>query len=121
VIDLLRKDLLVLRRSPLLLGMLALYPLLVALLVGIVAGYANTKPRVAFVDRDKLPAEVKVAGRSFDVRDLIERVATEVDLVPMSPEDASRQLETGRVVASVVVPEGFVDDLVGLRSPAFVL
>jgi ABC-2 type transport system permease protein len=121
VIDLLRKDLLVLRRSPLLLGMLALYPLLVALLVGVVAGYANTKPRVAFVDRDGLPAEVKVAGRSFDVRDLIDRVATEVDLVPMSPEEASRQLETGRVVASVVVPEGFVDDLRGLRSPDLVL
>jgi len=121
MIDLVRKDLLVLRRSPLLLGMLALYPLLVALLVGVVAGYANTKPRVAFVDRDGLPAEVKVAGRSFDVRDLIERVATEVDLVPMSPEEASRQLETGRVVASVVVPPGFVDDLIGLRSPDLVL
>jgi ABC-type transport system involved in multi-copper enzyme maturation permease subunit len=121
VIDLLRKDLLVLRRSPLLLGMLALYPLLVALLVGVVAGYANTKPRVAFVDKDGLPAQVEVAGRSFDVRDLIDRVATEVDLVPMSAEEASRQLETGRVVASVVVPEGFVDDLVALRSPGLVL
>jgi ABC-2 type transport system permease protein len=121
VIDVLRKDLLVLRRSPLLLGMLALYPLLVALLVGVVAGYANTKPRVAFVDRDGLPARVKVAGRSFDVRDLIERVATEVDLVPMSPEEASRQLDTGRVVASVVVPPGFIDDLRALQSPDLVL
>jgi hypothetical protein len=121
VIELLRKDLLVLRRSPLLLGVLALYPLLVALLVGVVAGYANTRPRVAFVDRDGLPAEVRVGGRSFDVPDLISRVATEVELVPMAPDEASRQLETGRVVASVVVPPGFVEDLRGSRSPDLVL
>ena len=121
MIQLLRKDLLVLRRSPLLLGALALYPLLVALLVGAVAGYANTRPRVAFVDRDGLPAHVKLAGRSFDVRDLIERVATEVELVPMQPDDADRQLETGRVIASVVVPPGFVRDLREAQSPDLLL
>jgi ABC-type multidrug transport system permease subunit len=121
VIELLRKDLLVLRRSPLLLGVLALYPLLVALLVGVVAGYANTKPRVAFVDRDGLPAQVRLGGHSFDVRDLISRVASEVELVPMAPDEASRQLETGRVVASVVVPPGFVRDLRESRSPELVL
>jgi len=38
---LLRKDALILRRSPLLLGLLVAYPLLIALLVGLVAGYAN--------------------------------------------------------------------------------
>ena len=121
MIELLRKDLLVLRRSPLLLGVLALYPLLVALLVGVVAGYANSKPRVAFVDREGLPSRVAIAGRSFDVRALIDRVATEVDLVPMAPEEADRQLETGRVVASIVVPPGFVGDLRASRSPDLVL
>ena len=47
---LLRKDLLVLRRSPLLLGVLLAYPLVIAALVGLVASYANAKPRVALVD-----------------------------------------------------------------------
>jgi hypothetical protein len=121
MIRLLRKDLLVLRRSPVLVGALVAYPLLVALLVGIVAGYANTKPRVAFVDLDGLPPRVEVGGRSFDVRALIDRVATEVDLVPMSAGEASRQLETGRVVATIVLPQGFVRDLQGSRSPALVL
>ena len=121
MIALLRKDLLVLRRSPLLLGALALYPLLVALLVGVVAGYANTKPRVALVDRDGLPVQVTLAGRSFDVRELIERVATEVELVPMPADEASSQLEAGRVVASIVVPPGFVRDLRDSRSPDLVL
>ena len=45
----LRKDLLVLRRSPVLLGVLIAYPLVIALLIGLTAAYANAKPRVAFV------------------------------------------------------------------------
>ncbi len=53
---LLRKDLTVLRRSPLLLGALIAYPIVIALLVGLVAGYASSKPRVAFVDEDGMPA-----------------------------------------------------------------
>ena len=43
----LRKDLLVLWRSPLLLGVLIAYPLVIALLIGLTAAYANAKPRVA--------------------------------------------------------------------------
>lgn len=122
VVDILRKDLLVLRRSPLLLGVLVAYPLLVALLVGVVAGYANAKPRVAFVDRDGLPETVTLGGTEFEIGPLIDRVAREVDLVPMSAAEAERQLETGRAVAAVVVPPGFVADLEGMtRSPRLIL
>ncbi len=121
-VDLLRKDLLVLRRSPLLLGVLVAYPLLVAVLVGVVAGYANAKPRVAFVDRDGLPETITLGGTEFEIGPLIDRVAREVDLAPMSAAEAERQLETGRVVASVVVPPGFVADLEGMtRSPRLIL
>ena len=118
---LLRKDLLVLRRSPALVGILVSYPLLVALLVGVVAGYANTRPRVAYVDLDGVPARVELAGQAFDVRALIDEVAQEVDLVPMPLDEARRRLETGSVVAAVVVPPGFVSDLRASRSPELVL
>jgi hypothetical protein len=122
VAALLRKDLVVLRRSPLLLGALVAYPLLIAVLVGLVAGYATAKPRVAFVDRDGLPQTVQLGGREFDVAGTIGRVAEEVELVPLSPGEAARQLESGRVVASVTVPPGFVSDLRGMtRAPTLVL
>ena len=121
MIRLLRKDLLVLRRSPALLVVLVSYPVLVALLVGVVAGYANTRPRVAFVDLDGVPERVELAGRAFDVRGLIDQVADEVELVPMGPEEARRRLETGSVVAAVTVPPGFVDQLRASRSPELVL
>lgn len=114
----LRKDLLVLRRSPVLLAVLVAYPLLVALLVGVVAGYASAKPRIALVDKDGLPPVVELGGESFDVQRVIDRVATEVELVPLPPEEAERQLETGRVVAVLTVPHGFVADLEATRSPA---
>jgi len=52
---LLVKDLRVLGRSPLLLAALIVYPLVLAVLVGLVVRYANDRPRVAFVDLDDLP------------------------------------------------------------------
>jgi ABC-2 type transport system permease protein len=55
---LLVKDLRVLRRSPFLLAVLVAYPIVIAALVGLVAGYTNSKPRVALVDLDHLPATV---------------------------------------------------------------
>ncbi|MBD0337816.1 MAG: ABC transporter permease [Thermoleophilia bacterium] len=121
MIQLLRKDLLVLRRSPALLAVLVTYPLLVALLVGVVAGYANTRPRVAFVDLDGVPERVELAGEGFDVRGLIDEVSDEVELVPMQLGEARRRLETGRVVAAVIVPPGFVNDLRASQSPELVL
>ena len=115
---LLRKDMLVLRRSPLLLGILIAYPLAIALLVGLVASYASSKPRVALVDEDNLPATVVVGGKRFHVDRTIRQASQNVKLVRLSPEDADRQLRTGKVVAVVTVPPGFIASLKGMvRSP----
>jgi len=117
----LRKDLLVLRRSPLLLALLIVYPLVVAGLVGAVAGYGSSKPRVALVDEDHLPAVVHIGGRAFRITDAIGEVGKNVHLVRMSPDEAARQLRSGRVVATLTVPPGFLDELKsGLSSPSLV-
>ena len=122
VLLLLRKDLMVLRRSPLLLGALLAYPIVIALLVGLVAGYASSKPRVAFVDEDGIPPVVAVGGHRFHIRTVIDQVAREVTLVRMSRAEAGRELASGKVVASITVPPGFLSDLVTtVRSPSLVL
>ena len=119
---LLRKDLTVLRRSPLLLGALCAYPIVIALLVGLVAGYASSKPRVAFVDEDGLPAVIEVAGHSFHIQTVIDQVAKEVTLVRLGPAEASRELASGKVVATITVPPGFVGELLTtVRSPSLIL
>ncbi|HXV56923.1 MAG TPA: ABC transporter permease, partial [Gaiellaceae bacterium] len=119
---LLGKDLRVLRRSPALLAALVLYPLLVALLVGLVVRFASDQPRVAFVDLDGLPQELTIAGESFDVQGVIDQVNDKAELVPMQEEEAERRLATGEVVAAIVVPPGFASRLRGMvESPELVL
>jgi ABC-2 type transport system permease protein len=113
-----RKDALVLRRSPLLFGVLLAYPVTIALLVGLVAGYSNSKPRVALVDEDNLPATVVIGGKRFHVDRTIKEVSRNVKLVRLSADDAQRQLRNGEVVAVVTVPPGFISTLEGMvRSP----
>jgi hypothetical protein len=115
---LVRKDLLVLRRSPVLFGTLIAYPLVIALLVGLVAGYANSKPRVALVDEAGLPHTITLAGETFDVDETIRRVSQNVKLVRVSRAEAERELRNGEIVATITVPPDFLDDLRGmLRSP----
>lgn len=106
-----RKDLLVLRRSPLLLGALLAYPVVIAMLVGLVAGYASAKPRVAFVDEDNLPPVVAVGGHRFHLQAVIDEVAKQVTLVRLGSSEATRELASGKVVATITVPPGFLGDL----------
>jgi ABC-type Na+ efflux pump permease subunit len=111
---LLKKDLLVLRRSPLLLALLVAYPLLIAALVGLVAVYGSAKPRVALVDEDGLPPRVEIGGRSFDIARALRRVSKDVTLVRLDEHEARRELVTGKVVAVVTVPPGFISQLKGM-------
>jgi hypothetical protein len=119
---LLGKDLRILGRSPALLVALVLYPLLIAILVALVARFAADKPRVGFVDNDDIPAELTVGGQTFDVSEVIDEVETEVDLIPLTEEEAEERLRTGDIVAAIVVPRGFVSRLQSLvRQPTLVL
>ena len=111
-----------LRRSPLLLGALLAYPVVIALLVGLVAGYASAKPRVAFVDEDHLPPVVSVGGHRFHLTTVIDEVAKQVTLVRLAPEEAARELADGKVVATITVPPGFLANLeTTAKSPSLVL
>jgi ABC-2 type transport system permease protein len=116
------KDLRVLRRSPVLLAALILYPLAIAALVALVARFATDKPRVAFVDEDNLPQTLVVGGQRFDVSSVLSQVEKEVDLIPLSPKEADDRLGSGDVVAEIVVPAGFASRLRGMiKRPTLIL
>ncbi|HET7129791.1 MAG TPA: ABC transporter permease [Gaiellaceae bacterium] len=106
-----RKDLRTLLRTPVLLAVLLAYPVMIALLLGLVAGYANAKPRVALVDEDGLPAHIVVGHHNFDVAATIEEVSHNVTLVRLDPDEAKRELADGKIVAVLTVPPGFVATL----------
>ena len=113
---LLAKDIRILRRSPLTVALLVIYPLALAVLVGAVLADAGARPRVAFVDLDHLPERATVGNLHIQIGDLLRSVKGEVSLVPMGQEQAQRALSRGDVVAVVVVPEGFLAELKGLLS-----
>jgi ABC-2 type transport system permease protein len=108
---LVRKDLLVLARSRALLGVLLAYPLLIALLIGLAAGYATAKPRVALVDLDGLPRALRAGSHVICVPCVLDEAAETVRLVPMGADEADRALADGRVVGSLTVPRGFTQVL----------
>jgi hypothetical protein len=119
---LLRKDLLLLARSRPLLAVLVLYPLVLSLLVGGVLGGQGARPRVAFVNEDQIPNVVHIGDRSFDFGRIVREAGKRVDLVRMTRPRARAALSHGDVVATIVVPRGFVSDLSSLiASPSVLL
>ena len=111
VLLILRKDVRTLLRTPALLGVLLAYPVMIAALLGLVAGYANAKPRVALVDEDGLPAHIVVGHHDFDVEATIKEVSRNVTLVHLDEDEAKRELADGKIVAVLTVPPGFVATL----------
>ncbi len=112
------KDLRVLRRSPVLVAALVVYPLVFAALVGAVVRYASDRPTIAFVDLDHLPHTLTVGGQKFDVPAVLDQVNKSAELVPMSQAEADRKLANGQVDAEIVVPRGFASRLRGMvQSP----
>ena len=103
---LLRKDVLVLRRSPLLLGVLLAYPLRSR--CSSASSRATRAPsrgsRSSTRTTCRRPSSI--GGHRFHVDRTIRQVSRNVKLVRLSPEDAARQLRTGKVVAVVTVPPG---------------
>ena len=97
---LLGKDLRVLGRSPAVVLALVLYPLVVAVIVGLVVRYAGDRPRLALVDEDSLPAVLEVGGQRFDVQQLFDRAAKDVELVRLPPTRPSGSSRTVSCSAS---------------------
>jgi hypothetical protein len=112
---LLAKDARVLARSRLLAAGLVVYPLLVALVVGLVVRYTGERPEVSLVGEGSLPALVRVGDRTFDFREVL-RDAPEVRLVSRSAADAQRELDSGRALATLVIPPAFADRLTSMRQ-----
>jgi len=116
------KDVRVLVRSPAVLAALVVYPLLVAVVVGLVVRYAGDNPRLALVDEDGLPAVLEVGGERFDVEALFAEAADDVELVPLPRDEAERRLDAGRVLGVLIVPSGFTRQVRSMvESPRLVL
>jgi ABC-2 type transport system permease protein len=112
---LLLKDLQILRRSPLLVTLLVLYPLVVALLVGTALSSGPSKPKVAFANL--VPpgeATIDIGGRRLDATSYAAELFEAVDPVRVkSREEAIAKVESGEALGALVIPPDVIARLQG--------
>lgn len=110
---LLIKDLQILRRSPLLLATVILYPVLLALIVGVAFNAGPSRPKVAFLN--EVPADkndVSIGGERIDASKYAAEIFEAIDAIPVDTRaEARAAVEDGRALAALIVPEDITDRL----------
>ncbi|HWX52063.1 MAG TPA: ABC transporter permease [Solirubrobacteraceae bacterium] len=102
---LLRKDLLILRRSRLLVALLIVYPVAIALLIGLAISRSPSRPRVAIVDETPPGQTVEVGTERVSVSRYAQQLLNQVQPVKVaSRAQAVDKVRSGAVLAAVVIP-----------------
>jgi len=102
---LLRKDLTILARSRLLVGVLVVYPIAISLLIGLAISREPGKPRVAIVNETTPGQTVQVGGQRVEVGRYAEQLFSQVQPVRASTRaQAVAEVKAGKVLAAVVIP-----------------
>ncbi|HTZ87974.1 MAG TPA: ABC transporter permease [Solirubrobacteraceae bacterium] len=109
---LLAKDLLILRRSRLLLAVLVIYPVAIALLIGLAISRAPGKPKVAIVNETPPGQTVQVGNKRVAVSEYAEQLFSQVQPQKVaSRAQAVSEIKSGKVLAAVVIPPNVVPRL----------
>jgi ABC-2 type transport system permease protein len=103
---LLLKDLQILRRSPLLVALLVIYPIVIAVLFGLALSGGPDKPKVAFANLVAPgDSQFRVGGRTLDVKDYAGRLFQSIEPVTVhSREEAIAKVRSGEVLGALVIP-----------------
>jgi ABC-type multidrug transport system permease subunit len=110
---LLLKDLQILRRSPLLVALLVLYPIVVAVLIGVALSRGPEKPAVAVVNQIPQDKEkVSIGGNEVDVNKYSDELTESIDPIPVkTPAEARKKVEDGEALAAIIIPPDFLEKL----------
>ena len=110
---LLLKDLQILRRSPLLVGLLVAYPIVIAILIGFSLSSPPGKPKVAFANL--VPpgeASFSVGGQRLDASRYAGELFEAVDPIRVrTREEAIARVRDGEALGALVIPADAVDKL----------
>lgn len=112
---LLVKDLQILRRSPLLVGLLVVYSVMIAVLLGYALGADPGKPRVAFVNL--VPpgeSDFSIGGESLDVSEYSDELFEAIEPVRVKTREAAiEKVRSGDVLGALVLPADATEKLQG--------
>src|SRR5262249_8587965 len=113
------KDLVILRRSRLLVAMLVIYPVAIAILIGFAISRSPSRPKVAIVDESPPGASVQVGSQRVNVSHYAEQLFDQVqsERVPTRAQ-AVAKVKGGEVLAAVVIPPDIGSRLWAGISPA---
>jgi ABC-2 type transport system permease protein len=111
------KDLQIMRRSPLLTALLIIYPIVIAVLIGFALSRGPSTPRVAFLNEIPEGTPLVIAGRELDITSARGELCSRITCIDVSSEEQARQMvESGDVLAALILPKDFISDLQSLAS-----
>jgi type IV secretory pathway TrbD component len=106
---LLRKDLLILGRSRLLLVLLVVYPVVIAVLIGLALSRGPSRARVAIADETPPGEVIHLGGQKLEVDRYAGELLSQTDTVKASNrQDALAKVKNGDVLAAIVIPADLV-------------
>jgi ABC-type multidrug transport system permease subunit len=117
---LLVKDLRILRRSPLLVSLLVIYPIVIAVLIGFALSRGPEKPRVAFYNA--VPpgrGTVDLGGERIDLAKQSNELFRAIDPVRVkTKKEAIQKVRDGDVLGAIVIPADAASNLQSTLDPA---
>jgi ABC-2 type transport system permease protein len=119
---LLLKDLRILRRSPLLVALLVLYPIVIAVLIGFALSRGPDKPEVAFYNGlEGKSAVVELGGDRIDLAAEGQRLFDAIDPVRVeSRKEAIQKVEDGDVLGALIIPGDLATNIQSSLEPGTV-
>ncbi len=110
---LLLKDLRILRRSPLMVSLLVIYPIVIAVLIGFALSRGPDKPKVAFYNGLSVSAStIELGGRRIDLANEEGDLFKDVQVVKVGSREAViKKVKDGDVLAGIVIPKDIAANL----------
>ncbi len=114
---LLVKDLQLLRRSPLITGLLIVYPIVLAVLIGLAISRSPEKPRVAFLNEIPAGAGLQLGDGGFSQDEARRQLCAKIECVDVSSrEEVEQKVKDGDVLGGLILPADFISKLQGELS-----
>jgi ABC-type multidrug transport system permease subunit len=107
------KDLQILRRSPLLIGLLIVYPVVLSLVIGKAVNSGPSKPRVAVVNEiPKDASSFSLGNEKIDANAYARQLFEAIDPVPARTlSEALGKVRSGEALGALVIPADITDRL----------
>ncbi|MHB1469777.1 MAG: YhgE/Pip domain-containing protein, partial [Solirubrobacteraceae bacterium] len=109
---LLGKDLRILGRSRALLAVLVIYPIAIALLIGLAISRGPSRPRVAVADLAASGSSVEIGGRTLSIAQYSKELFASMEVLKAPTRSAAvADVSSGRALAAIVIPADIVQKI----------